>query len=107
MRITVLHCPASIHGPYHIVHRLDQWPDGTIRNRGWRDAPRIYVREATEREEQWERDSYRHQCWRYRSWEALAADEAKFQVNADLCRALYRGEVIRLAECRLSVPEAA
>ncbi len=83
MRITVLHTPTSKFGPFTVVYALATWPAGTRRNRGWESTATIYVREATPTEVEEARTCPRMISYRYRSWAALVADEAKYGVDAE------------------------
>lgn len=81
MKITVLRCPNSKYGPYHVVYGLDAWPAGTRRNRGWENASVVYEREATEGEMMEQRTAYRYICYRYQTWSGLVEDEMRAGVD--------------------------
>ena len=89
MRITLLHCPKSKHGPYHLVYHLAAWPAGTVRSRGWTSARVIYEREAKPAEVQEYLASTRYPSWRYRTWQELRDEEALYGVDADTERDRY------------------
>jgi len=100
MLVTLLHCPQSLFGPFHLVYDLAQWPDGTVRSRGWSKALTLYVRYGTAVDALAAEGATRYLCWRYRDWDSLRADEARCGIDADRCRALYRGNWLRTADVR-------
>lgn len=81
--VTVLDCPQSTHGRWHLVYHLRAWPTGTIRSRGWAAARRVYERPMTDAEIAEYRAAARYPCWRYRTWGELREDEARYGVDAD------------------------
>lgn len=89
MKITVLDCPKSKSGRYHLVYGLSAWPKGTRHNRGWANARVIYSRQATQEEVDEQEACMRHLCWQYKDWDLLVADEAKYGVDANLARDRY------------------
>lgn len=91
MLVTLLHCPKSKHGPYHLIYDLLLWPRGTVKSRGWANAITLYHRYGTQYDEQIAKGAWRYQCWRYRDIETLRADEARCGIDYDACIATYKG----------------
>lgn len=59
---------------------------GTVRNRGWLGAPVIYARPASDAEVAEQRACPRYLCYRYRHWDELREDEAKYGYDVDCLR---------------------
>lgn len=81
MKVSVLHCPRSKYGPYHVGYGLSAWPSGTRRNRGWDNARVLYEREATEGEMMEQETAYRYICYRYLTLSGLFEDEMRAGVD--------------------------
>jgi len=93
MKITILDCPKSKHGRYHLIYGLNSWPAGTIKNRGWNNASILYERQATPEEAAEQENAWRFLCYRYREWGELVKDEAKYGIDANAELKQYqRGE---------------
>lgn len=89
MKITLLDCPKSKHGRFHLVYDLAAWPAGTRHNRGWDGAHVIYEREACPKEVKKQAVSYRFICVVYKDWNVLAADETEYGCDANALRDNY------------------
>ncbi|MDA8232771.1 MAG: hypothetical protein M0006_15680 [Magnetospirillum sp.] len=91
MRITCLSTPKSKFGPFTVVYDLYKWPAGTRRNRGWENAPVVFERSADPREIEEAKASPRFISYRYKSWEGVVNDEARFGFDANTLRDAWRG----------------
>lgn len=98
MVVTLLHCPQSKHGPYHLVYNISSWPRGTVKNRGWLNAALLYCRDGTQQDEQVAAGAWRYQCWRYLCIDLLRADEARCGIDYDLCIQKFRGERLQVKD---------
>lgn len=86
MRITVLETLSSRKSRFVVVYAMASWPERSLQHRGWLNARLVYDRPATPYERQEAAESTRYLAFRYPDWAALAADEAKYGIDADACR---------------------
>ena len=89
MKVTCLHTPESSKGQYAIVYDMERWPERTLKHRGWLVAARmVFIRPATVDEVQELEGAMRYAAFRYDDWQQVMNDEAKYGIDAEVCKRL-------------------
>lgn len=85
MKITVIKYSGK-NSEFVVIYNYSAWPVGTLKSRGWLNAPTLYVRDATPEEVQEWQETKRMIACRYMTWEDLVEDEALYRVDANQLR---------------------
>lgn len=81
MTITLIAPKTDRRAKYVIIYNMDAWPVRSLKHRGWYHAPVLYSRLATEAEKEEAAQSSRYLAYRYKNFQKLAEDEAKYGVD--------------------------